>query len=146
MLSHRAEKQFVRNRIEIGFDVEVEHPGITPAALSRNSNRIQCRFPRPVSVRVGMEVFLQFRLKIPLDHRLGDSIGDSGNSQWPESASSLLDVHTLHRRREVTAGRHPIPEFVEIVCQVPVKLFDRLIVHSGCTPVRLYPFVSIPNI
>src|ERR1022692_91804 len=93
-----------------------------------------------------MEVLLQFRFKISLDHRLGDSVGNSGNSQWPASTSSLLDVHALHWRREVTAGRHPIPEFVEIVCQVPLKLFNSLIVHSGCTPVRLYPLIGIPNI
>ena len=92
-----------------------------------------------------MEVLLQFRLKIPLDHRLGDSVGNSGNSQWPESASSLLDVHALHRRREVTARRHPIPELVEIVCHFPFKLLNRLIVNSGCSPVRLYPLVRIPN-
>src|ERR1035438_9698917 len=92
-----------------------------------------------------MEVLFQFRLEIPLDHRLGDSVGNRGNSQWPDSASSLLDVHALHRRREVTARRHPIPELVEIVCQVPFKLFDRLIVDSGCTPVRLYPLIGIPN-
>jgi cytidyltransferase-like protein len=75
-----------------------------------------------------------------------DASVQSRNAQWPESASSLLDVHALHWRREITARRHPVPEFVEIVCQVPFKLFDRQIVESGCTPVRLYPFISIPSI
>jgi hypothetical protein len=55
-----------------------------------------------------MEVLLQFRLEIPLDHCLGDWVGNSGNSQWPESTSSLLDVHALHRRWESPVGLYVI--------------------------------------
>src|ERR1039457_6644688 len=60
-------------------------------------------------------------------------------------APALVDLHSLHGRWKVAAGRHPIPELVEIVFQIPVKFLDRLIVNTGCSPVRLYPFIRFPN-
>src|ERR1039457_4572483 len=92
-----------------------------------------------------MEVFLQLRLQVPFDHGLGDTVRNSGNSQLPLPAPALVDLHSLHGRWKVAAGRHPIPELVEIVFQIPVKLLDRLIVHTGSSPVRLYPFIRFPN-
>src|ERR1019366_8818953 len=72
-----------------------------------------------------MEVFLQLRLQVPFGYGLGDTVRNSGNSQLPLPAPALVDLHSLHGRWKVAAGRHPIPELVEIVFQIPVKLLDR---------------------
>src|SRR6516225_5132162 len=93
-----------------------------------------------------MEVFLQFRLQIGFDHRLRDSVRDRWNTSRPSSdPSSLGDLHALHWWRKVAARRHAIPELVEIVFQISLKLLNRLIIDTSCSPVRFHPFVRIPN-
>src|SRR5438445_9447010 len=125
--------------IEEGANVEIERPGIPPTALSCDTHGLQCRFAWSVPIGIRMEVFLQLRLQVPFDHGLGDAVRNSGNSQLPLPAPSLVDLHSPHGRWKVAAGRHSIPELVEIAFQLHVKLLDRLIVHTGCSPVRLYP-------
>src|ERR1035438_7715800 len=82
-----------------------------------------------------MEVFLQLRLQVPFDHGLGDTVRNSGNSQLPLPAPALVDLHSLHGRWKVAAGRHPIPELVEIVFPIPVKLRS----ETGGIPNCLFP-------
>ena len=68
-----------------------------------------------------MKVLLQFRLKMPLYHCLGDSIRDSG---FPVACFRLLasQCSLASPAAGVAARRHPIPELVEVVCQLPFKL------------------------
>jgi len=33
----------------------------------------------------------------------------------------------------------------QVVLHIPVKGFDRLVIDPGCTPVRPYPLISLPN-
>src|SRR5215469_15863441 len=92
-----------------------------------------------------MKVLLQLRFQVPFDDRLRYAVRDRWYTQWPLSAIALVDLHALHRRRKITARRYAIPEFVQIVLQIGLKLFDRLIVHAGSPSVCLYPFVRFPN-
>ena len=92
-----------------------------------------------------MEQRFQNRLEIPFGHRLCDSIRDSGNSQRPRFSFALADVHPTHWQRHIAARRHPIPESIEIVFQVPVELFDRLIIDACRAPICLDSLVCLPH-
>src|SRR5262249_43343203 len=50
-----------------------------------------------------------------------------------------------HRRREVRARRHPIPELVEVALQVLLEHRQRLAIDTSGTLVRLHPLVRIPH-
>src|ERR1039457_64518 len=92
-----------------------------------------------------MEQGFQNRLEIPFGHSLGDSVGDCGNSQRPRFSFAFADVHPTHRQRHVAARRHPIPEPIEIVFQISVELFDRLLVAPCRTPIRLDSLICLPH-
>src|SRR5438445_6698176 len=92
-----------------------------------------------------MKVLLQLRFQVPFDDRLRYSVRDRWYTQWYLSSIALLDLHPLHWRRKITARGHAIPELVQIVFQIGLKLFDRLIVHTGSSPVCFYPFVRFPT-
>src|SRR5262249_35143819 len=40
-----------------------------------------------------------------------------------------------HRRREVAARSHPIPDFVKVALQILVELLERLTIHTGCAAI-----------
>ena len=71
-----------------------------------------------------MEMLLQRRLQVRLDHRLRNAIRNRWNTQRARPAISLGDIHTLDWRRKVAPRRQPIPQLVEIPFQVLLKLFD----------------------
>ena len=93
-----------------------------------------------------MEHRFQYRLQAPLNHRLGDAIRDRRNSERPRSPSLLRYVHPAHRRREITAGRHPIPESIKIVFQILFERCNGLAVNSRRSSVFLHPLVCFPYI
>src|SRR5262249_51982913 len=39
-----------RYRVKTGADVQIERPGVSPATLSRNSHRLQCRFSWSITI------------------------------------------------------------------------------------------------
>jgi hypothetical protein len=92
-----------------------------------------------------MEYRFQNRLQVSLDHRYGNSVGDHGYTQWPRSSLALRYIHPAHRRREVTARAHPIPDSIEVATQVLFKLRNRLVVNSRCAVVRLNLLVCHPH-
>src|SRR4051794_41807556 len=53
----------MRNIVEESLDVEVDHPGTSPAPLLAPLHRIQRRPARTIAVRVGMEKWLHQRLQ-----------------------------------------------------------------------------------
>ena len=50
MLAHRPHQQFPVDFIEEGFDVQIEHPVVTPAALPRHADCIERRFAGSIPV------------------------------------------------------------------------------------------------
>jgi hypothetical protein len=97
------------------IDVEIKNPGISPASLPRHADQIERRFIGPVSVGILVEQRLHEGFQEPFDHHLGDPIGDRGYPQRPRLAIALGYVDPANRRRKVAAGRHPIPDLVEVV-------------------------------
>src|SRR5215475_8297744 len=95
---------------------------VTPATLPRHANCIERRFAGSIPVRVVVEVWFHERLQGSFDHHLGDAIGDRGYPQRPRSTIVLRYVHPSHRRRKVAARRQPIPQLVEVVREISLKV------------------------
>src|SRR5205085_12472354 len=63
----------------------------------------------------------------------------------PLSAVGFRDLHRPHWRWKVTAGRHPIPDPVKVLLQVPFEILNRLPVQA-CRPlIALYPYIGFPD-
>jgi hypothetical protein len=119
---------------------------VLPTPLPGDANRVSCRLLGPVSVRVRMKLWFYLRLQIQLCHHLRNSITDRRHSQRPRTSaiSFLGDLHPSHRSRKVTARGHPIPDLVQVLLQILVKICDRFPVYSCRSLVRLYPLVRLP--
>ncbi len=72
-----------------------------------------------------------------------DPIPSECPAAFPPVAFGYL--HRPHRRRKVAARRHPIPDLVEIVFQIPLKLRNRLLVDPCRSLVRLDPLDTPPR-
>src|SRR5688572_13225916 len=92
-----------------------------------------------------MEQRFHNRLEYPWTTHLGDAIRDRRYAERPRLSIALRDVYPAHRRREITAGAHSIPQPIEIVFQILFELLNRLSVDSRCPLVCLHPFVRFPN-
>src|SRR5208282_3883225 len=69
--------------VEVAFDVDIEHPVVSPAPLTSRPDCVDGRATWTISVGVAMKDGLQDRLQIALDHFLGDAVGDRRNSERP---------------------------------------------------------------
>src|SRR5271165_3064842 len=85
MTTNRLEHQLPIDAVEVSFDVDVEHPVVSPAALTGLAHCIDRRSAGPVAIRVGVENRLQTRLQIAPGDLLGDAISDV--SGHPPSSS-----------------------------------------------------------
>ncbi len=144
MLAHRPHQQLPIDIIEEGFDVQIEHPVVAPAAPPRHADCIERRFAGSISVGVVVKMWFHERLQGSFDHHLGDAVGDRGYPQRPGSTIVLRYVHPSHRRRKVAAGRQPIPQLVEVVRKISLEVRDRLPIHASRTLVGSYPLVCFP--
>ncbi|MDT4852325.1 hypothetical protein FQZ97_865520 [compost metagenome] len=142
--THRFHQQLMIDVIEGCLDIKLHHPVVSPAALTRDRHRLLRRSSRPVSVRVRMEDRVQLRLDEKLDHGLRDTVTDRGHSQLARASRCLGNLYLLDRRREVRPRRHPIPQLVEILRQVPLEIGDGFIVDASSTAVGPDLLVGLP--
>src|SRR5580704_4318579 len=73
MTTDGREQQLPIDTIEVSFDIEVEHPVVSPAALTGLAHSIDCRFAGSIAVGVGVKHRLQNRLQVPTDDHLGNA-------------------------------------------------------------------------
>ena len=92
-----------------------------------------------------METGLQFRRQVLLDDHLRDAVGHRRDAQRSRAPNVLPDLHPPHRRWEVAAGGHPVPELMGVAPDCRLELRQRLPVDAGCTAVRLHPLIRFPN-
>src|ERR1700675_5060720 len=146
MTTDRAEQQLPIDTVEVSLDIDVEHPVVSPAALTGLAHRIDCRFAGSVAVGVGMKHRLQNRLQVTTGDLLGAAIGDSWNAQRPRATPGFRNIDPPHRRRKVAPRGHAIPEFVEGARKVGLDRRNRLSICSSRSLVRLHTFEGLPNL
>ena len=63
---------------------------------------------------------------MPLDHHLGDPVGNRWNPERPGSSSiALRYVNATHGWGKVASRRHSVPDPIEVLTQIPVEILDR---------------------
>jgi hypothetical protein len=92
-----------------------------------------------------MEDRFDLHLQPPRHHCLGNSVAHGGNPKNSGSRTVWFRyLHCAHRRRKVTPRGHPVPDPIQIVLQVLLKILDRAAVHTWRPLVLLDPFPCIP--
>ena len=104
------------------------------------------RFTRPVPVRVGVKMPLQFRFQNLLYYHLGNPVRNRWNPQRSDSSALFGDFNSLDRWRPVTPRRHPIPQLVEVVPHILLEILQRLAVHASPALVGLHSLVRFPHL
>lgn len=133
MRFHSLDQQVPGHAVEELGDVELHHPIPFPAALPAPFHCVQSGPSRPVSVAVRMENRFHPSHQMPCHHGLGHTVGDSGNAKHScAPAVRLENGHRTHRRREVGARRHSVPDLVKVTLQVFLEVFNTLSVYARC--------------
>src|SRR6266536_3731479 len=118
-----------------------------PAPLPACRDRVQRRLARPVAVGVWVEHGFHLRLQIQPCHRLGNPVSHGRHAeQTNPRASCLRDLHRLHRRREIGARRHPVPDLVQVPVPVRLELGNRLLIDPRRALVGLDPLERFPDL
>src|SRR5437660_3998924 len=92
-----------------------------------------------------LEQQFQDGLQIPFDDFLCDSVADRWDTQRPGPSIALGKVNPPHWRRKVAPRGHPIPEPVEVVRKINLKLGNRLSVYSSRPLVGLHLLEGFPD-
>src|SRR5208337_5061070 len=83
MGTNRLEEQAPIDAVEVALDVDIEHPVVTPASLTRCPDCVDGRAAWSISIGILMEDGLQDGFQISLDDFLGNAIGDRWNTKRP---------------------------------------------------------------
>jgi hypothetical protein len=78
-------------------------------------------------------------------HCLRHPVAYGGHAQHSRAPRGLRYLHRPHRRREVRARGHPVPDLVKVVLQVLLKRLDGHAVRPGRTAVRLHLPPGLPH-
>src|SRR5215470_3770659 len=101
MTTDRLEHQVPIDAVEVSFNVDVEHPVISPAPLTGLAHRIDRRSAGPVAIGVSVEHRLQPWLQVAPGNLLGDAVGDRWNTQRARASIRFWNIDPPHRRRKV---------------------------------------------
>ena len=101
MMADSLEQQLPIDAVEETPDIDVEHPIVAPAPLTRRAHGIDCRSAGPVTIGVGVEHRLQTWLQETTSDFLGDAIRYRRNAQRSRAAIRFRNFHPSHRRRKV---------------------------------------------
>src|ERR1700720_4583034 len=105
MMPDRLQQPRPIDAVEIGLYVDIEHPVISPTALTGLAHGIDRRSTGPVAVGVGMEHRLQARLQAPPDNPRSSATPDVRDPPRPRPTVSLRNADPPHRRRKVAPRR-----------------------------------------
>src|ERR1017187_9236136 len=132
--------------VKEAFDVDIQPPVKSPAALARHRNRLMARSARPVSVGVPMEVRIDLRFQTLFHHHLSHPVRDGGYPKRAFTTAVLRYFHTFDGRRVITSGGQSVPELVEVAFQRFLKLLDRLPIHTRRAAISLDLLIGFPDL
>jgi hypothetical protein len=121
----------MRNAVEEGPDVKVNHPVLFPAAPSGDGQRVMGVAPRAIAVTVRVEDRLQPGFQQHRCRGLGHPVRRVRHAEDPDPQPMILRyLHRPHRSREVASRGHPIPQQVKVVPLPRRELGDADSVHA----------------
>jgi len=85
-----------------------------------------------------VEVGFYGRFNIDLDDHLRYPVRHRGHSEDAFSPVLFGNFHRFHRWGEIAAGRHSIPNLVEVVLQVLLECLQAFVVYSRRSLVRFH--------
>src|SRR5665811_862172 len=103
MFPYRPHQKLMVDAVKETLDVEVKNPVVSPAPLTCNPYGLNRRLLWPIPIRVRMEILLQDRLQASFDYRLGNTVCNRWNSQWPRSPIVLWYIDPSHRWWKIAA-------------------------------------------
>lgn len=92
-----------------------------------------------------MEDWINDGFKQLLDHRLRHPVRHRWHTQHAHPARLLRDGNAFHGRRKVASGTQTIPELVQVVAQILLKLPDRLLIDSRGPSIRFHTQIGFPD-
>src|SRR5882724_10854324 len=101
MTTNRTKQKLPIDTVEVSFDIDVEHPVVSPAALTGLAYSIDCRFAGSIAVGVGVKHRFQNRLQVTTDDLRGNAVGARRNAQGACAAFWFRNIDPPHRRRKV---------------------------------------------
>src|SRR5664279_1222928 len=124
----------MRDGVEEGSDVEIDHPVLVPTPLTSHSQRVMGAAPTAVAVTVGMKDRLQLVFQQHHRRRLRHPVDRVRHPKHTQSRPMILRYrHTTHRAREIAPRGHPVPQRVEVVLQLRLEPLDADRVDTRCT-------------
>ena len=146
MVTDGLEQQLPIDAVEVAFDVNVEHEVIPPAALTGLTHGIDRRSTGPVAIGIDMKHRFQTRLQVAADDFLSNAIGDRRNAQRARTAIGFWNIDPSHRQRKITPRRQSVPELVEVVRKISLKVRNRLPIYASRSPVGLHTLEGFPDV
>ena len=78
---------------------------------------------------------------------LRDPVRDGRHPENPDAvAMCFRDLHRQHRRREIAARGHPVPDLVEVALQIFLEVLNRATVRTRRTLVGSHLLISVPDL
>ena len=131
VVSDRLQKQGMRNGVEKGPDIKVQHPVLRPAPAAAYGQRVMGAAPRTVAVAVAVEDRLQFFLQQHCRRSLRHPVGRVGHTEQTHAFPMILRyLHAPHRTREIAPRAHPVPQLEQIVPQLLLEHADADRIHA----------------
>jgi len=131
VVSDRFQQQGMRNGVEKGPDIKIQHPVLRPAPAAAHGQRVMSAAPRTVPVAVPVEDRLQYLLQ---QHRRRSLRHPVTRIRHPEQTHAFPMIfrylHAPHRPREIAPRAHPVPQLEEIVPQLLCEQADADRVHA----------------
>src|SRR5215469_7763095 len=121
----------MRNGVEKGADIKVQHPVLRPAPAAAHGQRVMGAAPRTVPVAVAVEDRLQFLLQQHRCRGLRHPVARIGHTEQTHAFPMIFRyLHAPHRPGKVTPRAHPVPQLVQIVPQLLLEHADADRVHA----------------
>ena len=124
----------MRNGVEKGPDIKIEHPVLLPAPLAAYGQGVVGASPRTVAVAVAVEDRLQLLLQQHRRRGLRHPVRRIRHAEQTHAFPMIFRyLHAPHRPREVAPRGHPVPQLVEVVPQLLLEQADADRVHARRT-------------
>ena len=127
------------------LDIVFHEPVIPPTPLPSHFHGLEGRLAWAIPIGVWMEMGFHQGLQVLFGDHLRDAVSDSRNAEYPCPAGLLRYAYRSDRRRKVTPRRHPVPDLIQVVFEVALKVCKRHGVHSRRPVVCFDSLISPPH-